>query len=34
LAEIESTAENLLTALTGISIEAGKAIKKASILIG
>jgi hypothetical protein len=34
LAEIESTAENLSTALAEISIKIRKAIKKASILAG
>jgi hypothetical protein len=33
LAKVENTAENLLTALTGISIKAGKAIERVSILI-
>jgi hypothetical protein len=32
LAEVESTAENLLTALAGISIKVGEAIKRALIL--
>jgi hypothetical protein len=34
LAEAESTAENLLIALAGLSIEAGKAIERVSILAG
>jgi len=34
LAEIESTAENLLIALTGLSVEAGEITKKALILAG
>jgi hypothetical protein len=34
LAEAESTAENLSTVLAGLSVEAEKAIKKASILAG
>ena len=34
MAEIESTAENLSTALTGLSVEAGKATKRVSILAG
>jgi hypothetical protein len=34
LAEAESTAENLSIALAGLSIEAGKAIKRVSILAG
>jgi hypothetical protein len=34
LAEAENTAENLSTALAGLSVEAGKATKKASILAG
>jgi hypothetical protein len=34
LAEAESTAENLSIALAGLSVEIGKAIKKASILAG
>jgi hypothetical protein len=34
LAEAESTAENLSTALTGLSVEARKITKRASILAG
>jgi hypothetical protein len=34
LAEAESTAENLSTALAGVSIEAGEATERASILAG
>jgi hypothetical protein len=34
LAEVENTAENLLTALAGINIEAGKTTEKISILVG
>jgi hypothetical protein len=33
LVKAEQTAENLLTTLAGISLKAGKAIKKALILI-
>jgi hypothetical protein len=32
LAEAESAAENLLTALAGVSLKTGKATKKTSIL--
>jgi hypothetical protein len=32
LEKAENTAKNLLAALTGLSVEAGKTIKKASIL--
>jgi hypothetical protein len=34
LAEIESTTENLSIALAGLSVEAGKAIERISILAG
>jgi ribosomal protein L12E/L44/L45/RPP1/RPP2 len=34
LAEVESTAENLSTVLAGLSVEAEKAIERASILVG
>jgi hypothetical protein len=34
LAEAESTAENLLIALINVSLKAGKAIEKVSILAG
>jgi hypothetical protein len=34
LAEAESTAENLLTALAGLNIKARKATERVSILIG
>jgi hypothetical protein len=34
LAEAESTAENLSTALVGLNVETKKAIKRASILTG
>jgi hypothetical protein len=34
LAETESTAENLSTALAGLSVEIGKAIERVSILAG
>jgi hypothetical protein len=34
LAEVESTAENLSTALAGLNVEARKATERASILAG
>jgi hypothetical protein len=34
LVKVENTAENLLTALTGVSLKAGKTTKKISILVG